>query len=185
MKIKVAAILAGLILLFTLGTAVLAPVLNDGYKIDLGADGYVFEFAPAGATRTFVVFVGGDVEREGFFELPVGVAYGDLFALSGFRDAAGYDLEEKIYPYYTAVTLPVDNSVIWPVGNATLLSGNCCNINYAGFDDLRFYVGDAAAHIIADYIAKNGPTNDKYDLLNIFSQAEFDLIKNRIYALRR
>lgn len=169
MKLRLSLVFAGLILLLSVSSLIISPVLSDGYKIIVPSSEYEFDFEERESYRAFTVFIGGDVETEGFFEVPAGITYFELFALSDFREKSGYNLSDKV-----------------SINTTVLLSGDCCNINYADYDYLLFYIADAAiARAVADYIAESGGTNNKYDLVEtgILTYEQFDLIKNRIYAL--
>ncbi len=166
MKVKVPIILACAILLTGVISAFGFTALNDGRTTS--AAGYSFGYEAAPAERSFTIFVGG-AANEDYYTVPVGITYGELFAVSGFRNITGYDLSEKINPLSVSV----------------FLSGDCCNINAADADEMASYIGSGSiAAAIYDYIAVNGPADSKYELIAVLGEAVVEQIKDSIYAYK-
>jgi hypothetical protein len=132
----------------------------------LSGSDFVYELR-GGEERTFRVFVGGAVENEGFYTLPRGIFYYELFAVLSVGGAgSGFDLNSRINP---------DTPMI--------IIGYCLNVNVADFDDLRAITDEATARLIADYINENGSIEEKSRLKNVLTEQQYDAVKNFIYAL--
>ena len=170
MKIRAAGILAAVFCLLAVVSAFGFPAPDGGQTPDPLGDPALWTGDPA-PYRTFDIFVGGDVEREGHYNAPVGITYGQLFLIAGFRDVFPYPLGDKV-----------------PPDTGFLISGVCVNINYALYEDLLWAAGGDRdiARAIADFVAgAGGAVEDKEDLLdkNILTDAQFEAVKNKIYAL--
>jgi hypothetical protein len=166
MKFKVPAILAAVILTAALISAFAVSATDSGYRTDIFSGENTFPYEDHGDERTFTVFIGGAVEREGYYTVPVGISYLELFTLSGFEDIFSYDIGARADPDVTV-----------------LISGFCYNVNYAGYEDLLEVTTGEIARLIADFVAAAGGIEDKEQLMDVLTREQFDAVKDKIYAL--
>lgn len=144
--------------------------------------GFKFNYADAKNSKqvfyesgNFIIFIGGAVEREGFYEVRYSTTYGELFSraeiLSDFS-LKRFDYKEAINPYEEYIICNDYDFV-----NK--------NINYALKEDLMTCgIEEEKAVNIRNYILKNGYIKDKYDLVKngLLTAEEYNLVKNKIYA---
>jgi hypothetical protein len=132
----------------------------------LSGSDFVYELG-GGEERTFRIFVGGALENEGFYTLPCGIFYYELFAALSVGDVSGFNLNSRINP-----------------ATPMIIVGYCLNVNVAGFNDLCRIMDEASARLIVDYIDENGSIEEKARLKNVLTARQYDDIKNLIYALK-
>jgi hypothetical protein len=174
MKWKVSIGMAAAVFLFSFLSAFGFAATADGYTMPLRRETDRFGYEPQAPYRAFTVFVGGNVEREGPYNVQIGMTYGTLFSAAGFRDFAGIDPAEKIDPLTTVLL-------------SNMPGCDSYNINYPDAESilaLSVLIGAPAAEAIFAFRQNEGMTDDKEDLWKkgYLEKIQFDAVKYYVHA---
>lgn len=122
------------------------------------------------------VFIGGCVEREGTYELPLFSCYAQLFEAAGVKDFSASDyLPDELIDF----TQPV---IVHCVEDGMLIRAR--NLNTVSVQELTALgLSAVASERVVSYREHNGSFRYKEELLHILDERDFDEIKFKLYAL--
>lgn len=130
-------------------------------------------------TGSFLIFIGGNVENEGFYEIRYSTTYLELFKEAGVLDYNGlssFEYSEAVKPYegYIICDCIVDGE-----------NFETQNINYAEIKNLvKCGIPNDKVDAVKKFVTERNGISDKNLLVKegLLTQEEFDDVKYKIYA---